>query len=197
MGHSGVAEKFSMTRGDPTFTGTRLTFRAVLVAAGVGRDGAMSAAVHSFEMNAECGGATPRNASTLHMLSNGFSTDGLVRMNASPRDTDEIGQLEGWRLSIRFRCSSFSFSESRMAVECQLTLRKDGGRWWSLSRSLGHQQDMEIVRRFRARFQTVCVAKTVDAACAVDDFLKGGPLSCTFAGMVDRLGREGLSDTTV
>jgi hypothetical protein len=55
-------EKFSLTRGNPSFPGTRLTLGAVPVAAGVVRDGAMSAASTFIKMAAECGGATPHNS---------------------------------------------------------------------------------------------------------------------------------------
>ena len=54
-------EKFSPTCGDPAFPGRGLTLRAVPVAAGVVRDGAMPAAGALIEMTAECGGTTARN----------------------------------------------------------------------------------------------------------------------------------------
>src|SRR6266849_8559700 len=87
-------EKFSLTRGNPPFTGARLTLRAVPVAAGVVRDGAMSAASAFIEMAAECGGATPCNGQQhFHML----PTDPLTVSfdECVSCDADEIGHLEG------------------------------------------------------------------------------------------------------
>src|SRR5260370_35336874 len=86
-------EKFSLTRGNPPFTGARLTLRAVPVAAGVVRDGAMSAASAFIEMAAECGGAAPCNGQQhFHML----PTDPLTVSfdECPPCDADEIGHLE-------------------------------------------------------------------------------------------------------
>ncbi len=107
-------EKFSLTRGNPPFTGARLTLRAVPVAAGVVRDGAMSAASAFIEMAAECGGATPRNGQQHFQM---LPTDPLTVSfdECVACDADEIGQL-----IYSFRCSSFSFRESRgLAVACR------------------------------------------------------------------------------
>src|ERR1700687_2088724 len=62
--HMDVArrEKFSLTCGDPSFTGARLTLRAVPVSAEVvGDGGAIPAASALIKMPAKCGGATARN----------------------------------------------------------------------------------------------------------------------------------------
>src|SRR5258705_3787322 len=62
--HMDVArrEKFSLTCGDPAFSGRGLTLRAVSIAAAVvGDGGTMPAAGAFIEMAAECGGATERN----------------------------------------------------------------------------------------------------------------------------------------
>ena len=59
--HVGCREKFPAALFQPTIARLRLTLRAVPVAAGVIRDGAMPAAGALVEMTAECGGATARN----------------------------------------------------------------------------------------------------------------------------------------
>src|SRR5208337_4033369 len=86
-------EKFFLTRGDPAFPRRSLALRAVPVAAGVVRDGAMSAASAFIEMAAECGGATlPNGQQHFDVL----PTDPLTVSfdECVARDADEIGHLQ-------------------------------------------------------------------------------------------------------
>ena len=123
-------EKFSLTRGNPSFPGTRLTLRAVPVAAGVVRDGAMSAASAFIEMAAECGGATPRNGQQhFDMLPTNPLTVSFDECVA--RDADEIGHLEGWPAHLFVPLFVFQLQRiQRTGSRVQMTLRKmevDGG----------------------------------------------------------------------
>jgi len=95
--HMDVArrEKFSLTCGDPTFSGCGLTLRAVSIAAAVvGNSGPMPAAGAFIEMTAECGGTTPRNGQqyfdVLPAEPVAISFD-----EGSSHAADEIGHLEG------------------------------------------------------------------------------------------------------
>src|SRR5215469_497259 len=93
----GVArgEKLLLTRSDPAFPSTCLTFRAVPIAAGVIGDGTMPAASAFIEMPAEGGGTTPRNGQQhFDMLPTDpltASFDECVSLGA-----DEIGHLKRW-----------------------------------------------------------------------------------------------------
>ena len=88
-------EKLSSTRSDPAFASSRLTLRAMAIAAAVIRDGgAMSAAGTLIEMTAECGGTTPCNSQEnfdvlpAEPLAVSFK-------ESSSRAADEIGHLQG------------------------------------------------------------------------------------------------------
>src|SRR5260370_36148662 len=82
-------EKFSSTCRDPPFPRRGLTLRAVPVAAGGVRDGAMPAAGALIEMNAQGGGTTARNCpEDFDMLPNkpvGISFD----ESSSPRSEEQ------------------------------------------------------------------------------------------------------------
>src|SRR5215471_16778659 len=54
-------KKFSSTRGDPPFPGSRLASRAMPITAAVIGDGTMSTAGALIDMAGQCGGATARN----------------------------------------------------------------------------------------------------------------------------------------
>src|SRR5437870_300757 len=87
-------EKFLLTRGDPPFAGRGLTLRTVAVAAGVVRDGAMSAAGALIEMTAKCGGATARNGQQ-HFDVLPADPLAIPLEKCGSRATDKVGHLEG------------------------------------------------------------------------------------------------------
>ncbi len=123
-------EKFSLTRGNPPFTGAGLTLRAVPVAAGVVRDGAMSAASAFIEMSAECGSATPcYGQQHFHMLPTDPLTVSFDECVAG--DADEIGHLERWPAHLFVPLFVFQFQRvQRTRGRVQMALRKmqvDGG----------------------------------------------------------------------
>ena len=94
--HMDVArrEKFSSACCDPPFPGRRLTLRAVPVAAGVVRDGAMPAAGALVEMTAQCGGTTARNGPQ-HFDVLPAEPVPISFQESSSRGADEIGHLQG------------------------------------------------------------------------------------------------------
>src|SRR5450759_773971 len=96
-------EKFSLTRGNPPFTGARLTLRAVPVAAGVVRDGAMSAASAFIEMTAECSGTTARNGQQ-HFDVLPAEPLAISFDEGSSCAADEIGHLEGRPAHLFLQC---------------------------------------------------------------------------------------------
>src|SRR6266581_6329304 len=87
-------EKFPATRGDPPFSGRRLTLRTVAIAAGVVRDGAMPAAGALIEMTAKCGSTTARNGQQHFDV---LPADPLAISfeKCSSRSADKIGHLQG------------------------------------------------------------------------------------------------------
>src|SRR5208282_2121414 len=181
-------EKFFLTRGDPAFPRRSLALRAVPVAAGVVRDGAMSAASAFIEMAAECGGATlPNGQQHFDVL----PTDPLTVSfdECVARDADEIGHLQ--RRPAHLFVPVLVFQLQRIqgtGGRVKMTPRKmqvDGG----LFQIAMAQQDLNSAQ-IRARFEQMR-GETVAQRVWVDDFLEGGLLSCSFAGMVDRLGRDG------
>src|SRR5262249_59096453 len=106
-------EKFPLTRGDPAFSGCRLTLRAVAIAAAVvGKGGTMPVAGALIDMPAECRGTTPRNGQQHFDM---LPADPLAISfdEGSSRAADEIGTSKGGRL-IYPSCgdASFSCSES-------------------------------------------------------------------------------------
>ena len=144
-------KKFSLTRGNPSFAGTRLTLRAVPVAAGVVRDGAMYAASAFIEMAAECGSATPCNGQQhFDMLPTDPLTVSLDECVA--RDADEIGHLEGWPAHLFVPVFVFQLQRiQRTGGRVQMPLRKmevDGG----LFQIAMAQQDLNGAQ-IRAGFQ--------------------------------------------
>src|ERR1700686_646774 len=87
-------EKFSPACRDPAFPRRSLTLRAVAVAAGVVRDGAMPAAGALIEMTAECSVATPCNGQQHFDV---LPTEPLAVSfeESSSRAADEVGHLQG------------------------------------------------------------------------------------------------------
>src|SRR5216684_3383183 len=93
--HIARREKLLATRRKPAVASTRLTLRAVPVAARIVGDGAMSAAGAFIEMPAERGGATPRNGQQhFDMLPSDPRTASFDERVS--RSADQIGHLEGW-----------------------------------------------------------------------------------------------------
>ena len=88
-------EKFSSTCGDPPFPRRGLTLRAVPVAAGVVRDGAMPAAGALVEMTAQRGGTTARNGQQ-HFDMLPTEPVAISFDESSSRGADEIGHLQRW-----------------------------------------------------------------------------------------------------
>ena len=95
-------EKFSSTCGDPPFPRRGLTLRAVPVAAGVVRDGAMPAAGALVEMTAQRGGTTARNGPQHFDM---FPTEPVAISfeESSSRVADEIGHLQRWPAHLLFQ----------------------------------------------------------------------------------------------
>jgi hypothetical protein len=93
--HVARREKLPPTCLEPTVAGTALTLRAVPVATGVVRDGAMPAADALVEMPAQCGGATaPNGQQDFDMLpADPFTASFDERVS---RSADKIGHLERW-----------------------------------------------------------------------------------------------------
>src|SRR5208283_674460 len=86
-------KKFSLPRGDPAFPRRSLALRAVPVAAGVVRDGAMPAAGALVEMPAECGGTTPCNGQQ-HFDVLPTEPAAVSFEESSSRSADELGHLQ-------------------------------------------------------------------------------------------------------
>src|ERR1700687_921209 len=95
-------EKFSSTCGDPPFPRRGLTLRAVPVAAGVVRDGAMPAAGALIEMTTERGGTTARNGPQ-HFAVLPAEHVMITFDEGSSRGADEIGHLQRWPAHLLFQ----------------------------------------------------------------------------------------------
>src|ERR1700733_9713364 len=87
-------EEFRSTCSDPAFPGRSLALRAVSVATGVIRDGAMSATGALVEMTAQCGGTTTRNGPQ-HFPVLPAEPVAISFQESSSRTADEIGHLQG------------------------------------------------------------------------------------------------------
>src|ERR1700687_2288736 len=95
-------EKFSSTCGDPPFPRRGLTLRAVPVAAGVVRDGAMPAAGALIEMTTERGVTTARNGPQ-HFAVLPAEPVPISFDEGSSRGADEIGHLQRWPAHLLFQ----------------------------------------------------------------------------------------------
>src|ERR1700730_8349773 len=96
-------EKFLLTRGDPAVPGSRLTLRAMAVAAAIVRNGGtMSAARALIDMTAECGGTTPRNGQQ-HFDMLPADPLAIAFDESSSLSSDEIGHLKGRPTHLPFR----------------------------------------------------------------------------------------------
>ena len=106
-------KKFSLARGDPPFSSSRLAPWAVPIAATVIGDGAMSTTGAFIDMAAECGGATA------HDGQQDFDMGPADPLAAAPdesnsRGADEVGQLPERQVIYPSGCDMpFSLSESR------------------------------------------------------------------------------------
>ena len=132
--HVARREKFSLTRGDPTFPSSGLTLRAVAITAAVVRDGAMSAAGAFIEMSAECSGTTPRNGQQHFDMLPADPLAVSFDECCLPRARMRSATSRGGRLIYSFCVDRLSASASPADWRSRADdAGKDAGRWWSLS----------------------------------------------------------------
>src|ERR1700691_3586450 len=124
-------EKFRATCSDPAFPGRSLALRAVSVATGVIREGAMSATGALVEMTAQGGGTTAPNGSQ-HFDVLPAEPVAISFQESSARAADEIGHLQGRPTHLLLLCGPlFQLQRVQRTGSCvQMALRKmqiDGG----------------------------------------------------------------------
>src|SRR3974390_2008382 len=86
-------KKFSSTRGDPPFPGSRLASRAMPITAAVIGDGTMSTAGALIDMAAQCGGATARNGKQDFDM-RPADPPAAAPEESNSRGSDQVGQLQ-------------------------------------------------------------------------------------------------------
>src|SRR6202451_3509108 len=129
--HVRLREKFRATCSDPAFPGRSLALRAVSVATGVIREGAMSATGALVEMTAQGGGTTAPNGSQ-HFDALPAEPVAISFQASSARAAGEIGHLQ-CRPSHLFLlcCPPLQLQRVKRNGSCvQMALRKvlvDGG----------------------------------------------------------------------